>query len=89
MADFKIGDVVVCINASNLHPLDAPGSIVRGRHYRVHGFAHDDGIFPDGIRNWCGEGFRAHRFKKLAKASDEFTGQLRALRPLRVEETNS
>jgi len=90
---FKIGDVVVCVDAS---PPQVGGAMIRLRlrHvYRIsdvhsHGtvLVNDEPPHVTGRRwgGWC-----SSRFRHLPKADNNFTASMRALRPLKVEETNS
>jgi hypothetical protein len=85
-----VGDVVVCVDASGANML------AEGRAYTV-----TDAMFAEPQWRDAGEfgvilaevksstssgGFYAWRFRKVQKADDKFTRQIRALRPVKQKE---
>lgn len=97
--DFDVGDVVVCV-AGNCgaacHAGDKPSELVEGRAYRVAGLVppelyHGDCVFGVHLvemppRSARDGGYCAARFRKVRPASDEFTRQMRSLRPIKARE---
>lgn len=80
--DYDVGDVVVCISTPTCHSAYDIGKVKKGAMYRVDRF-----VFGGQAVHLCGidwtnpNGMWAHRFRKLPKASDEFTEQMRKLKP--------
>jgi len=95
MADFKIGDVVVCVDASarknTERHLKAVSRLREGAMYRVLNLSPTNGLIISCPAAWAEDGFgwKSDRFCHLPKAYSNFTASMRALRPLKVEETNS
>ena len=99
---FKPGDVVVCVDASPIDGFgccDAPvreflheGGVYRISAVRFWGsvcgvqLCDDPNNAVHGYQMTC---WHASRFRHLPKADSNFTASMRALRPLKVEETNS
>lgn len=87
MTDFAPGDVVVCVDVDtpNFDGLRPP-NLGLGRNYRVTGvYAGNTGIGLTlrGVSPAFGRlGFHAFRFRKLKAADEQFTEQMRALRPV-------
>jgi hypothetical protein len=93
-----IGDVVVCVDDSPCKCCGAPTQVVRGRTYQVTDIRV--GINPArslpivslylvGVRargKHAGWGINSERFRKVQKADDKFTRQIRALRPAKQKE---
>lgn len=85
--DFQVGDVVVCIS-DDYERASGPESWwpKRGQIYRVAGLDHclnglflefaEDPDFGDTELGWA-----ATDFRKLPKADEQFTEQMRAIRP--------
>lgn len=93
-SDFKVGDAVVCVDASPCkeHPYPgAPFGLKQGGIFRIKDmYIGDDasvGLYLSGVDNegedagetW--EGYDAIRFKHLPKADDTFINQMRSLKP--------
>lgn len=95
MTDFKVGDVVVCVDASH-H--DGRGGaawpshcaelskLTTGKVYRVELLDHEGDIMRlSGITYRALMGaFGSHRFRRLPKANDEqFIAKIRACKPIK------
>lgn len=92
--DYDVGDVVVCVESTNL-PASNPlppmrrGEIGRvawiGESYDRVAKRDDLGVALEGRNDglWA---YHARCFRKLPRADDTFTEQMRALRPHKVEE---
>lgn len=85
--DYDVGDVVVCVDDSG-GLFDLP--VVRfGQIERVSQIVECEGgglgveLIGKTHPDWA---YGAERFRKLPKADDTFTEQMRALRPHKVEE---
>lgn len=85
--DFQVGDVVVCVDDK------AQGysgdNVLRGRHYRIASFIKRHGITGctlEGMNPDPYLGYAIKRFRKLPRADESFTEQMRACRPTRVGE---
>ena len=91
MSGFAPGDVVVCVDAGPSKERrwqGKPNLLVRGRAYAIRDvleLSGEVGLRLVGVtcHSWRGIewGFAASRFRKIDPASDEFTEQMRALRP--------
>jgi hypothetical protein len=94
MTDIKRGDLVVCIDAKPdlVDPL--AHLLIEGRHYRVAcvGPRTNDGIYALTAHDWPsntpgkGWAFAIRRFRKIDKADEKFTEQVRACRPIKQRE---
>lgn len=96
MTDFAPGDVVVCVDNS-LGRYAPERLLVTGHIYRIR----DSHIAPNGEPAVCVEGvvhpvpyrtgrergWYPYRFRKLKAADEQFTEQMRALRPAKVPAT--
>lgn len=91
--DFKPGDVVVCVDASTRtgpRHVDVCFRLEQGRHYRlswVGEFTDGDVAVelvedPDDDWDLAWEG---NRFRKIDAADEQFTRQMRAIRPVREQ----
>lgn len=85
MSDFQVGDFVVCVDASMLPTSHNETGLTEGRLYRISAIHSDEqcvrlfGFIPPPLRS----GWHLQlRFRKLPKADEQFTEQMRALRPL-------
>lgn len=90
MSGFRIGDVVVCVDDSPCrapHLLGLPFAFKRGTVKKIS-YVCLDGRgkvairFTDGPEP-IGPGFVAERFRKIQKADNAFTAQMRALKPIK------
>lgn len=83
MIDYNVGDVVVMVRSPRYSFSEAPpkGKPVKAVRLRID--SHDEVVvLIDGYpsRHPTGEWLASH-FRKLPRASDEFTQQMRALKP--------
>lgn len=92
---FQVGDVVVCVKRSGQRTNSiirrVKGSRLRaGKFYTIRrSFVHAGipAVLLNEIEPVKGfVGFPADRFRHLPRATEEFTAQMRALRPIKVEE---
>lgn len=85
MSDFfKMGDVVVCVDAGNNTAYLANNAIYRVRALK------GPYLYLVGVHAFSGsgqDGFSAHRFRHLPKADDTFIQQMRSLKPARAKES--
>lgn len=91
MTDFQAGDVVVCAHLKRFGTMwDESVSLLRkGAFYRVEGWNFIGGLMIDVKSTHPLGGWNSKRFRKLRKADDRFTEQMRALRPAKVPATLS
>jgi hypothetical protein len=101
MSDIQAGDRVVCVDVSDADGPSALrrkalSRLTLGRAYRVTqvGSAHlieGPAIGLAGVRNsdllpeWR-DLWRAHRFRKIRPAEDEFTSLIRKMKPVKAKE---
>lgn len=93
MSGFQVGDVVVRLATDHI-PLGTVYSgkrlTVAGKFYRVasvNPFGHDQTITLVGISNSRNAvGFSSSNFRKIDRADEQFTAQIRACKPHRVGE---
>lgn len=82
---FKVGDKVVCVDASVRNPrfADHASRIRRGAIYKIEGKGKwGTGVKLHGIPlNHSGGGYAHDRFCLLPPADEEFTRQMRAIKP--------
>jgi hypothetical protein len=88
--DFQVGDVVVCVGP--LEPGDDRFGIHETRLYRIRAVGTST-VERMPILNFVGllepapwEGWLFHCFRKLPRADEQFTEQMRACKPVRVSE---
>lgn len=97
MSDFAPGDVVVCVDAGDLGVGSRNvGLLSEGRLYRVarvtppYPWSSGDfcyGVVVEGVRSYNFDGsFHPRRFRKIRPASDQFTRQIRACKPIKEKE---
>lgn len=87
--DFKVGDVVVCVDDSPCVVDPFPGfpfGIKRGSMHRVTELCFMRGEVFLGLLDRDEDYFFAARFRKLPPADDEFILRIRSLKPGRVRE---
>lgn len=87
---FKVGDVVVCVREhSSDEWFHGPRQIFQGKVYRVSRAGNWRGIAVVALcgieANTCANAFAAERFRHLPRADDQFTTQMRALKPHKVD----
>ncbi len=92
--DFQVGDVVVCVHASSpACSYSTPPE--KGRHYRVTGVIRArcaktkrpvQGVEVAELSATPFSAFHELFFRKLPKADETFTEQMRSLRPHKVEQ---
>jgi hypothetical protein len=84
MANWKVGDLAVCVNAKFSRVASVDLLVLRAV-YRVSGVIYDDregvGLVLAGINPAPYVALRAERFRKITSASNKFTAQIRACRP--------
>ena len=87
MADFKVGDVVVCVDdspcTSAIHENKVPCPYRRGDIARVVGICPDparNGISLSDDKHAPHKYIVAYRFKHLPKADEQFTEEMRAIK---------
>lgn len=87
MADFKVGDVVVCVDGSPCRRapyVGAPFSFKEGQIGRISRIHMTDiglGLEFPGHPGKMGVGLHESRFRHLPKSDEQFTEQMRALKP--------
>lgn len=90
MTDIQAGDVVVCVDDDWARPLAAHPKL--GDVLRVSDVV--EGVLCRSARIGCGLRFAGKprdrawavsHFRKLDKATDEFTSQIKAIRPIRED----
>lgn len=88
MIDIQAGDVVVCVDDDWTTP--QPHSPKRGEVFRVSavywgGFTDCDDIGASLSLEGKPGAWDADSFQKIDKATDEFTSQIKAIRPIRED----
>jgi hypothetical protein len=87
---FEVGEVVVCVDASIRDHVDAchisaAQMLEQGKFYRVDALEFGGLKGIGGMRHPFGL-WAADRFRKLPKASSDFTAMIRKCKPQRVKE---
>lgn len=83
MSNFQVGDVVQCVDAKPSMEGYEPTELVEGAVYTVYAVGTDPlgqtGLFLDELESvgFAG-GYLAYRFRKLPKADEQFTADLKA-----------
>jgi len=84
---FKIGDVVVCVDARPTLRTTCP--LIKGKLYRVECLsARTNSPILSGVKAaWEHDGFgwSPNRFRHIPKADDTFIEQMRSLRPIKED----
>ena len=102
MADFKVGDVVVCVDiapreGSGPANIAALENLRAGRTYRISLLGYDytvgpyvklHGVEDNPLKNKIVRGFRCDRFRHLPKADEQFTEQMRRITERARERTS-
>jgi hypothetical protein len=90
MSGFQPGDVVVCVVDTSTIPGEEPWDPIEGGVYRVigagdnhHGLPWID-LFEDPFVS-DDSGWPAEWFRKIERATDAFTAQMRACKPIRTQ----
>lgn len=95
MSDFQVGDVVVCVKARNIDNLPVEKTVstrgLIGKIFRINNIASHPswpvlGLSLDGFPpSSHPDGLWAHvNFRKLRAADEQFTQQMRSLKPVKV-----
>jgi len=97
--EFKPGDVVVCVNDAPCRCCNTAWPVRVGSLHRVaavgRGFNRPMRLWADALhlvgwpdmpRHPAFHGVNAARFRHLPKADEQFTAEMRAIRPVREEE---
>lgn len=96
MTDFAPGDVVVCVDVGpSVFDPRATKLLKQGASYRVNTCGEWKGVACVAFRDFPSDtpghawAFKADRFRRLCAADEQFTEQMRALRPAKVPATLS
>lgn len=85
MIDIQAGDVVVCVDDDWIEPI--PADPKRGDVLRVTDVDDDEkGLFFAFAGKPQDTAWAAHRFRKVRPATDRFTTQIKAIRPIKQRE---